>query len=155
MLLDLAGDGVEVAGADVAGGLAPAVEGFACGGDRDVHVLCRAFGDPGEGLAVGGVGALEVLPAGRLAPFAADEEAERLALGYPVEARLARFRRGAVFHCLEYVGYGCHSRSPLDACLSSITFACTCAQSFAGRVPRCAPPNAFQQSRLMHAHNRR
>src|SRR5512133_3527147 len=97
----MAGDGIEIACAHMARRFAPRFEGRAGSGYSSVYVCRCALSDPGNHLAGGRVGAVEVVAARRLAPLAANVEAERLVSLHPFHARFARLRRWAVLHCLE------------------------------------------------------
>ena len=74
MFLDLAGDGVEVTRADMAGGRAPAWVGFPGSVYRCVHIGGGRLRDAGELLARRRVGGVEPFLAGGILPSVIDEE---------------------------------------------------------------------------------
>ncbi len=102
MLLDVAGDGVEVAGADVAGCFAPCLEGGTSGGDGGVDIGFVGVRNLRELLPVGGVGAVDVGVGLGLNPRIINEQAE-LAVVFvqPIIDIIRRFGRGAVGHGLK------------------------------------------------------
>ena len=100
VLLHLAGERVEIAGALVAGERLPAREGLARGLHGCIHIGFRAGGDVGDLFAVGGIGGGEDVR--RLGPLAVNVVAEgALVLGEPGVDLFGVFRGRAVLHAVE------------------------------------------------------
>jgi hypothetical protein len=114
MLLEKAGQRVEVARAGVAGELRPFREGAAGGGHGGVDIVGGALRDLGKGVAGRGVFRGEGLPRAREA--AVDEMTEGGALGGDPGADLGvAFGGGAVIHGVEDLA-GCHLDRPFVPC---------------------------------------
>src|SRR5579875_3133858 len=101
VLLDVAGNGVEVASAYMARRLPPCLESGTCCGYGGIDIRAVGGGDLRKGLAVGWIDALKILTAGRPDPLIVDEEAERLVLLNPGQRGRGRFGGRAVLPCLE------------------------------------------------------
>ena len=106
VLLDVAGNRVEVAGAGVPAQLAPRGEGFAGGSDGGVHVLGIGVGVLRQRFASGGIGARSGSAGFRLRPVIVDEQPElALVRVEPCVSGIRRFRRRSVGHGLKNFGY--------------------------------------------------
>ena len=110
MLLDAAGQRVQVPGTRMSVERSPRGQRCPGGGDCRVDVSLRALGDPSEDLAIRGIDDVERLA--RLGPLAVDEVAEyALEFAEPVARRLIRFGRRPVFHRFEDLSDGRHVSS--------------------------------------------
>ncbi len=107
VLLDVAGDGVEIAGAGVPAQLAPRGEGGAGGSDGVIDVLgVVGVGVLRQRIAGGGVDAGQIAAGFRLRPVIVDEQPElALVRVEPCVSGIRRFRRRSVGHGLKNLGY--------------------------------------------------
>src|SRR5690606_38054468 len=100
VLLDHAGNGIEIFAALIAGQRAPALEGGAGGRHGGIYVARSAVGDVGELFAIGRIGGGEGLAGS--GPGAVDEMAEgAVAAIEPGNGLIWRFRRRAVVEAVE------------------------------------------------------
>ena len=103
VLLDQAGDGIEIFAALIARQRTPGREGGASGLDRCIDILGGAIGDVGELLAIGWVVGGEGLA--RLGPGAINEMAELLAMRIePGERHIGALGRRTVVEGFEDLG---------------------------------------------------
>ena len=106
MLLHPARQGVQVAGARVAGECGPPGQRLARRADRRVHIGGACLYDPREPLGRRRVDDVEELAVRPFDPAPAEVDPEcGVVAGEPIEGRLVTLGRGAVLHRLEDLGH--------------------------------------------------
>src|SRR5262249_46734248 len=108
VFLDLSGQGIQVAGADVAGCGTPLLESSPSSAHGRVDICISALGDVGECLAIGWINGAKSQRTRHKSTV--DEMSEStLMTGEPVEGRLRGLGRRPPGHAFEHFSDSCHA----------------------------------------------